>query len=250
MTDTLSAERLKAHLMQPFRYYDSVASSNDLAMQWLHEGASAGSAVIADEQRAGRGRKGRIWYTPPGVALAVSVILRPAPDCASRVSMLGALSVAELCEELQIEQVGIKWPNDVQINGKKVSGVLPEAAWDNGHLKGVVLGMGVNVRVTFSDDIAQTAINLEEATGRSLDRVRCLAYLLSRVDYWRERIGSDKLFEAWRLRSNTIGQRVRVDDSEGIAQGIDREGALLLKKSDGTMQRILAGDVSLSAPPE
>ncbi len=250
MSKTLSTDRLKAHLTQPFRYYESVASSNDVAMQWLREGASAGSAVIADEQRAGRGRKGRIWYTPPGVALAVSVILRPAPEHASRVSMLGALCVAELCEHLTIANVGIKWPNDVQISGRKVSGVLPEAAWENGHLQGVVLGMGVNVRVNFSDDIAHTAINLEEAAGRSLDRVQCLAYLLNRVAAWQTRLSSDDLFEAWRSRSNTIGQRVRVDNSEGIAQGIDREGALLLEKSDGTMQRVLAGDVSLSAPQE
>lgn len=245
---TLSQLALDERLVHPCRYFDSVDSTNDIAMQWLREGAASGSVVIADEQRQGKGRKGRTWYTPPRVALAVSVILKPNPENANRISMLGALAVFDLCASVGIENLGIKWPNDVQINGKKVSGILPEAAWDNGKLRGVVLGMGVNVRVKFEGELAQTATSLENEIDQSLDRVELIATLMERIDYWMERIGGDKLFDTWKSRLNTLGQQVEVDDIAGQAQGVDAGGALLIGVADGSIKRVLAGDVSLLPP--
>jgi BirA family biotin operon repressor/biotin-[acetyl-CoA-carboxylase] ligase len=144
--------------------------------------------------------------------------------------------------------VGIKWANDVQINGKKVSGILPEAAWDNGNLRGVVLGMGINVRVQFEGDLAHTATNLETEAGKSLDRVELIATLLERIDYWMERIASDEIFETWQSRLNTIGQQVEVEGIVGQAQAVDASGALLITVADGSIKRVLAGDVSLIPP--
>lgn len=241
---SLSESRLHSLLPgAPLRFYESVGSSNDLALAWLREGAPQGAAIIADEQRTGRGRKGRTWYTPPGVALAISYILRPQPEDIARVTLMGAVAVAELCEQVAAPGVGIKWPNDVQIDGRKVCGVLPEAVWDGQRLLGVVLGIGVNIRVLFDDVLLQTAINLEDAAGQKLDRSEMAAFLLSRLAYWSGRLSSADLMAAWRERLTTVGQTVRVEGLEGVVQSVGDDGALILQTPDGKQHRIMAGDV-------
>ena len=171
---TLSDDRLRKRLRHPFKYFDSVDSSNDIAKAWLLDGAPEMAAVIADEQVRGRGRRGRIWHTPANQALALSVILRPQAEALAGVNMLGALSVYDLASATGCEGVGIKWPNDVQVEGKKVSGVLSEAVWRGKRLQGVVLGIGVNVRNDFKGTALEgTAISLEAASGMRLDRAAC-----------------------------------------------------------------------------
>lgn len=247
----LSESLLAKHLSRPFRYHASIDSTNDAAQLWLREGATAGSAVIADEQRAGRGRRGRTWYTPPGVALAVSIILKTSPQFASRASMVGALGVYDLCQHLDIpdEHIGIKWPNDVLLSGKKVSGILPEAVWQGDTLLGIVLGIGVNVRNTFTDDLAITATTLEQAAKRSLDRAPLLAYLLQRIDHWAHRMSTDTVPAIWKARLITLGQDVIITGTNqrivGKAVDVDPDGTLLIATQDGSMQRVMAGDVSL-----
>src|SRR5258707_12440534 len=115
---------------RPFRFYPQVGSTNDSARQWALEGAPAGSVVITEEQFAGRGRFGRTWSAPAGTALLMSVIVRPRipQEQLPRLTMVGAVSVAEALEELLPAQVGLKWPNDVQLQGKKVAGILAEIA--------------------------------------------------------------------------------------------------------------------------
>lgn len=245
----LTEKTLREQLKFPFKYFASVDSTNDVAQDWLRDGADSLSAVIADEQRKGRGRRGRTWYTPPDVALAVSVILKPSVETASRVSMVGALAVYDLCQHLNIENVGIKWPNDVQINGKKVSGILPEAVWNNDKLLGVILGMGVNVRNQFEGELVDIATTLEDASSQTLNRTELIAYLLERVDYWYGLIAKDDLLLAWKARMTTLGQNVVVTGNNqqivGQAVDTDSDGALLIKIADGSIQPVLAGDVSL-----
>ena len=120
---TLSQGLLERRLTRPFKYFDRVESSNDEALAWLAAGAPEGAAVIANEQTRGRGRKGRDWHTPPNVALALSLILKPDSALLPRLNMVAALSVYDLARETGCQVVGIKWPNDVQVNGLKVSGV-------------------------------------------------------------------------------------------------------------------------------
>lgn len=232
------------------RFYQQADSTNEIALEWLHEGAATGSVVVADEQLKGRGRKGRSWHTPPGTALAVSVILHPKVESLNRVSMLGALAICELVENLGIENVGIKWPNDVQIGGRKVSGVLPENAWDRDKLIGVVLGMGINVRVDFAGtELKNTAISIESALGKPADRLELLVNLLKSVDSWYARLDSATLFDAWKNRLTTIGQTVTVNsaDSEvhGVAEAVDEQGALLVRDDQGMVRRVIAGDIAL-----
>ncbi len=242
---TLSRERLETLLApRPVRFYEQASSTNDLARDWLRAGASDGAVVIADEQISGRGRQGRTWHTPPGVALAVSVILHPTTDNLPRLSMLGALAIAEMAEQIGAAHVAIKWPNDVQVNGLKVSGVLPEAEWNGSRLAGAVLGMGVNVRVDFRNtELENTAISLETAVGRRLDRAELIAMLLERVDDWYRRLSTPELFEAWQARLSTPGQMVTIGGVHGLAEGVDAQGALLVRSTAGKLERVTAGDL-------
>ncbi len=247
----LSQTRLDKMLApREVRFYQQVDSTYDLALVWLRDGAAAGSLLLADELLKGRGRKGRTWHTPPGVALALSVILHPPQSALHQMSMLGALVISELAENLGVTDVAIKWPNDVQINGRKVSGVMPEIAWDGTELVGVVLGMGVNVRVDFTGtDVADTATSLETVLGQPLDRAELVAYLMQRVDYWSARLGSVALLDAWKHRLNTVGRVVTVTGEQGIisgeAQAVDTNGALLVRDHDGIIHRVMAGDIAL-----
>jgi BirA family biotin operon repressor/biotin-[acetyl-CoA-carboxylase] ligase len=251
---TLSETLLQQSLKYPSRYFASVDSTNDIAQVWLREAAKHGSVVIADEQRKGRGRRGRTWYTPPNVALALSVILKPLPENASQLSMVGALAVYDLCEHLGLSNVGIKWPNDVQIKGKKVSGVLPEAIWDGDNFLGVVLGIGVNVRNQFEGELVDIATSIEAELGQSLERVGLIAYLLERLDFWTVKLSTDELFQAWKSRLSTLGQSVIVEgvNQRIVGQAVDVEtnGTLLIKTGDGSIQRIMAGDLSLRPQDE
>lgn len=248
---TLSADRLQALMPhKPIQVFPSVGSSNDIAMQWLRDGAPAGAVVLADEQTAGRGRKGRLWHTPSGVALAVSYILRPDPTHLNRVSMMGAVAVAELCEHFGAKNVGIKWPNDVQIAGKKVSGILPEAAWEGQSLLGVVLGIGVNIRVNLADDLRPLATNLEDAIDQHVDRVEAAAFLIQRLDTWSQQLADDVLFATWCSHLTTVGQTVRVDNVAGMVESVDDTGALLIRTSTGVIERVVAGDVMIQSAPD
>jgi BirA family biotin operon repressor/biotin-[acetyl-CoA-carboxylase] ligase len=258
MTLTASTAQLKL-TPRPVRYYEQVDSTNDIALEWLREGAEAGSVVIADEQVKGRGRLGRNWYTPPGTAVILSVILRPKAEYVSRITMLGALAVCEMVQQVPTSlytsqpekwEIGIKWPNDVWLNGRKVSGVLSEAVWEGSELQGVVLGVGVNVRINFEGtEMAEGAISIETALGKRVERLPLIAELLAQVDDWNERLGEPVLFDAWRNRLNMLGKKVTVQEGtiNGRAEDVDAGGALLVRDGTGKVHRVAAGDIALGS---
>jgi len=242
LTQTHLAQKLGE---RPFKFFPSITSTQNEALEWLKNGAPQGTVVIADEQTAGRGRMGRTWHIPAGVALAMSVILKPSTSVAKHIFMAGGVAVAELLEGLDIPNISIKWANDVRIDGKKVSGILPEAIWEGDKLQGVVLGIGVNVRVDFTNsELATIATSIETVLNRRCDRADLLTMLLARLDYWSNRLGSDELFQAWRSRLDTLGRVVTVDGITGTATDVTYEGALVIQKSDGTTHTVIAGDIS------
>ena len=242
----LNSERLRERLQRPFCYHESAGSTNDLAKAWFLEGAPTGAVIIANEQLRGRGRQGRIWHTPPNVALAISIILCPPASAVDRLTMIGALAVYDLAAGIGCERVGIKWPNDVQINGKKVAGILPEALWHANDLRAAILGIGVNVRVDFTDsEYVNSAISLEDALGRNLDRVELLHTLLKRLDFWTARVADEKTFQVWKGRLNMLGKRVTGYQHTGIAQGVTPHGDLIVVGDDGAQRMLTAGDMAL-----
>lgn len=235
---------------RPVRFFTQIGSTNDVALEWLAQDAPSGAVVVTNEQITGRGRLGRIWYTPPDTALIVSVILRPTAPLLFQITMLGALAIYDMLSLLGVEDVSIKWPNDVQVQGRKVSGILPEVLWDGSHLAGVVLGMGINVRIDFSGtELENRAISLEPVLGRPVDRLALLSGLLEQVDKWYGYLGTADLFETWRERLVTVGQSVQLEkDGQiivGIAKSVDSSGALIVVDSEGKSHCILAGDVNL-----
>lgn len=247
---TLSATWLQAQLApRPVKFFEQVGSTQNVAMEWLRAGAMTGAVVIGDAQTTGRGRYGRTWSTPAGTALAVSLLLRPTQDALPHVMMLGAVATAGLIESLGAANVTLKWPNDVLISGRKVGGILPEAAWDGDHLCGVALGIGINIRNDFTNtELAHTAVSLESVLKRTLHRGQLVVALLAQIDLWMPHLGTPALFDTWKARLCTLGQHVTVTQPgqtlHGCAESVDAQGALWVRAEDDTLHRVIAGDVS------
>ncbi len=247
LSQALLEQSLTPH---PIRYFEAIGSTNDEAMAWLMQSAETGSLVIANQQTQGRGRLGRPWITPPGAALALSIILHPPVVYMHRLVWVGALAVADVCEMVLADaapmpHIGLKYPNDVQINGLKVSGILTEAAWKETRLLGVVLGIGLNLAVEFPEELQTKATNLTAFTDAIPPILDVYARLVTQILYWNERIASDELFATWKARLTTLGQRVMVNGLTGMATDVTQDGYLLLQTDDGTIHRIIVGDVLL-----
>jgi BirA family biotin operon repressor/biotin-[acetyl-CoA-carboxylase] ligase len=250
----LTEQRLREALgTRPFRFYTKAGSTNDLGQHWALDGAPAGAVVVAEEQVAGRGRFGRAWLAPTGTALLFSVVLRPHVEAQrlTRLTMIGAVAVAETLMGMAPGAVRLKWPNDVWLAGHKVAGILPEAIWLGSDLQAVVLGIGVNVSVDFAGTpLADSATSIEMITGKSVDRAALLAAILGRIDDWAARVEEPALLETWRGWLETLGRRVLATSSgeqiSGKALDVDDNGALLLRVDDGSVRRVMSGEVTLA----
>lgn len=208
-------------------------STNERAKELAAEGAPHGTLVTADEQTAGRGRQGRTWTAPPRSALLMSLVLRELDE---RLPLTAAVAI---CDALPVE-AAIKWPNDVWIDGRKLAGILvegrPQAGW-------AVLGIGLNVTTdSFPGELADTATSLRLA-GVESTASRVLEDVLRSLSRWLD-ASSDSVLAAWRDRDALRGERVRWSAGEGIADGIDDSGALLVNTSDGRVS-LDAGEVHL-----
>jgi BirA family transcriptional regulator, biotin operon repressor / biotin---[acetyl-CoA-carboxylase] ligase len=208
-------------------------STSERARELAVAGAPHGTLVTADEQTAGRGRQGREWTAPPGSAVLMSLVLR---DFTEVLPLSAAVAV---CEALPVP-AEIKWPNDVWIGRRKVAGILVEGRPQEGW---AVLGVGVNVTTeSFPAALADTATSLLLA-GASTSPDAVLADLLRSLNEW---LGAppSRVLEAWRSRDALKGVRVRWSDGEGIAEGIDDSGALVVETRDGRVT-LDAGEVHL-----
>ena len=245
---------LGAALGEPYRWFDSVESTNDVARDWAKDDAPHGALVLADEQTNGRGRLGRSWHTPPGSALALSFVLRlrRAHTHGGRIGMAAALAVARVAEDLTSERATVKWPNDLRMDGRKLSGILMERA---GASDAVVLGIGINVTRAASAGV-DGATSLEEVAGRAHDRgdvlsalVRHLSALLPLVEETR----AATLRTLYESRLDGLHERValwRTRDhapATGRMLGVSDDGALRLELADG-IRLFHAGDVTFRSP--
>ena len=238
-------------------YEETVDSTNRVAMGLAHDGAPEGTVVLADRQTAGMGRLQRAWQSPPGCNLYLSVILRPAvaPPEVSRITLLTGVAVAEAVSAVCPERVGIKWPNDLLIGGRKVCGILTETRMAKDVIDSVVVGVGLNVnmaRADFDPAHRETATSLREETGRDHSREDLLLLLCERFETWYEiflRDGFAPVSEGWLARAEMAGKRIRVlfrdEVREGAFAGIDRDGALLIADEQGAVSRITAGDATI-----
>lgn len=249
--DTLNEMTLAALAVRygsSIRFLDEVTSTNDLALEWIESGAPEGGVVLANVQTQGRGRLGRTWQTETGAALLMTMIICPPPADVGRVVMLGAVAVAQTLKRLGVEGIGIKWPNDVQVNRLKVCGILPEVRWQT-EQPAVALGIGLNVRGDFrGTPLDGKATSIEAELSNTVDRLVVLEALLDALTQWRAQIASKTLFEAWRSRLTMLGEQVSVvqgsEAVQGIAESVDESGALWIRKDDRQRVRVLAGDIT------
>jgi BirA family biotin operon repressor/biotin-[acetyl-CoA-carboxylase] ligase len=217
---------LQGRFGRPYRYEPQTETTQALVGPADPEGA----VVVADHQTAGRGRLGRRWTAPPGTAIQVSVLLRPPAGAPiQQLSLVGGLAVAEAVEEALQLSAQIKWPNDVMVNRRKLAGVLAEAREGI-----VVLGIGVNVNQTRTElpaDARVPAASLRSVDDVERDRAPLLADLLARLerhyDAW-SAAGLEAVFDGIGSRDFLRGRRVKVDGVEGVADGLDRQGRLLV----------------------
>jgi BirA family biotin operon repressor/biotin-[acetyl-CoA-carboxylase] ligase len=233
-------------------YAAQVGSTNDIVRQLAEEGAPEGTLVVADEQTAGRGRMGRRWLAPPNMALLMSLLFRPSlpPEEANRLVMACGLAAAEAIEARTGLAVDVKWPNDLQIGGAKVAGILAESELLGERLVYVVVGIGINVnmREDPAEKLLYPATSLLRETGRPVDRLALLGDFLERLDAWHSLLDRSELDAAWSARLVTLGQRVVAGEVEGVAERVDRAGALWVRDDAGELVRLTAGEVSLRPP--
>lgn len=256
MDEKRLAELLDALPLGGWRYAKVTASTNDDAALWVAAGAPDVAVVLAEEQTRGRGRLGRQWFTPPGSALALSVILRPRPAEAAypaRVTALGALAACAMIAEVCGLQATVKWPNDVLIDGKKVCGVLAETQWLGEQPRAFILGIGVNVlqaAVPPPDVLRYPATCLECACGYPVARENCVALLLKALLHWREKLPTDEFLTEWQARLHGRGKWVQIIQGgqsplRARLEGLEVDGALRVEDSFGAIHRIEFGEISL-----
>jgi BirA family biotin operon repressor/biotin-[acetyl-CoA-carboxylase] ligase len=259
MISAINAAVIAPHLQtvwlgRSLQVFAELDSTNTTARELAAAGAAHGTVVVADAQRAGRGRLGRSWASPPGTNLYLSVVLRCdlPPERLSQISLLAGVAVCETVR--QWCTASIKWPNDVLVDGRKVAGILAEMD-GAGPRPVVVLGIGVNLNAALADfpaELRDKAGSLGLATGTVVDRARFAGRLLSalevRYEQWR-RDGFAPIAAAWRDMAPMIGRFIRVQEPGEIVEGtvldIDVDGALRLRLADGSEHRVVAGDVAV-----
>ncbi len=223
-------------------------STNDDAREKAREGVAHGWALVADEQLAGRGRGGRRWESPPGSNLYVSFVLRPSLSAreSPRLALAAGLAVADAVDlALGAPHARVKWPNDVRVDGRKLSGVLVEGGLRGDALAWVVLGVGVNVKGDAPEAVRGIATSVEAERGAAVSRAAVLASLCVAVERRVEALesGFDALRDELRARCETLGRAVSLAGRSGVAEDIDDDGALVLRLPTGERVSVHAGEV-------
>ncbi len=248
---------------KPHEHHGAIDSTNTRARELAAEGAEHGTVVTAFEQTAGRGRQGRVWTAPPGKALLYSAIVRPLDERHLMLPLAAPLAVCEAAEELRPEiHCGVKWPNDVLVEQRKLAGILVEARPQDGW---AVVGIGLNLSIApdeFPPDLRDKAISISSASDGGRGRSRrsnsgeaptgpsptppTAAEVLSRhLERWVE-AEPDTVLSAWRERDVLKGREVAWDGGSGVADGVDDRGYLLVVTPSGGRIAVGAGEVHLT----
>ncbi len=260
--DILSPERISPYLQteqigRTISYYPVCDSTQTIATREARADAPHGTIVIADEQIAGRGRLDRSWSSAANKGIWMSVILRPqiSPQFASQYTLVAAVAVAKAIEELTDISPSIKWPNDLLIEGKKITGILTELQADMDRVHSIIIGIGINVNHTaeaFPNELQTIATSLKIAAGKDIDRAKLVSKVLHYLERYTsvyEMHGFKPIKLLWESYNCTIGTRIRAtmlrETVEGLATAITDDGVLLVKLDDGEIRKIISADISL-----
>ena len=240
---------------QSIEIHNRVESTNHLALQRGYTGAVEGTLVLTEYQTAGRGRHGRIWHSPHGSSLLTSLILRHRllPNQIGMPSLMSAVSIANAIRELPKLPAMIRWPNDVLVCGRKISGVLTELNYDRNHQPFFVVGFGVNVNIAsveFPLSLRSSATSMQIECGRDISRVSVLRTILHHLEdnYSHLKCGrTATIIDSAIDLSTTIGKDVQLETLDGsfngIAERIDADGRLVLREQSGQLRVFSSGDV-------
>lgn len=260
--DRLFPQEILSHLKTKWLgrnicYRDTVDSSNNLAKALANEGCENGLLVVAEEQGAGKGRLSRGWISPYAKGIWFSVVLKPPflPQEASKCTLLAAVAVVKAVNKIAGVSAAIKWPNDILLNGRKLVGILTEMNAEFGHINYVVIGTGINTNTVpedYPEDVRSLAVCVADAASEPFTRVQLLADILKNMEELYETAvekGFAAVFDEWRRCSCTLGQEVKVIAPDmiyyGTAVDIDSEGLLMVRREDGSVEKVVAGDVSI-----
>ena len=236
--------------------FDEVDSTNIVAKKKAEEGAEHGTLIVADKQSAGRGRRGRSWESPAGKDIYMTIMLKPefTPDKASMLTLVMALAATRAVQDVTQLSCSIKWPNDIVVNGKKICGILTEMSAELDYIHYVVIGIGINVNLeVMPDEIKENATSLLLESKKKILR----AHIIERVMHYFEQYYEmflqtedlSMLLKAYNGYLINQDKEVCVLDPKeeytGIAQGINSQGELLVKKENGEIVQVYAGEVSV-----
>ena len=236
-------------------HFEDIPSTNNEAKRLAIEGAEDGTIVVSEAQGAGKGRLSRGWFSPKGKGIWFSVILRPnfLPQDAPKCTLMAAVAIVRAARKFDI-QVGIKWPNDILYQGRKLVGILTEMSAEMERINYVVIGTGINVNLLpedFPPEVKDIATSLAIIKGEKLSRVKLFAEIITAMEdlyLSAQQEGFGPVLDEWRQYTVTLGQEVNViginETFSGRAADIDEDGALLVDTADGRC-RVLAGDVSI-----
>ena len=247
---------------QPLLFFDSIDSTNIRAKQEAEQGAESGLLVVADKQTAGRGRRGRGWESPSGINIYYTLLLKPdfAADCAPMLTLVMALAVAKGIRQTlrrdseEAAKVGIKWPNDIVVDGKKVCGILTEMSMEQSYIQHIVIGVGINVRKQeFPEEIRDKAAAIDEQCGFRISRSQLIADIMEAFE--EDYAIFLQTHDLKGLRASYAKLLVNQDrevcvldpkgEYRGIARGINDQGELLVERQDGNIEEVYAGEVSV-----
>lgn len=254
MADDLLARMSNSVVGSRILVFQQTGSTNDVVARQGTDGVPEGLTVFAESQTAGRGRQGRVWQSPAGKGLWFSVLLRPSYGvvAAGRLTVAASVAVAGALTRAGGVDARIKWPNDITVGGRKIAGILTELHQPVGKPMFAVLGIGIDVNCAESDlppDLRSIATSLSVETGAAHDRAALAAEVLRDLDAWYRlsAVDFDALITRWAELSATLGRhlsvRVGSETVEGFAQALDGDGALLVRRDNGRVERIVSGDV-------
>ena len=237
-------------------FLPEVDSTNNLVKKYLLNGADEGLVAVAESQTEGRGRLGRIWYSPPETGIYLSILLKPnlEPDHLPCFTLLAGVAAVLTINEFSQQRASLKWPNDIIINGKKVCGLLCELIQNQGESNGLIIGIGINANhlaEQFPEDLKNIATSLRIVNGLPIDRLAVIRSLLINLDreyktYLNE--GRRSVIEKWSLHTDLFGKKISIKRGatiiSGIAKRLNDAGQLVLSQENGSEEAFESGEIT------
>lgn len=240
-------------------YFDEVDSTNTRAHTFVKQGAAEGTLIIAEQQTAGRGRMGRPWHSPKGKGLWMSLILKPQIPLhfTPHLTLLVAVALCRSIRQQTQLAVGIKWPNDLLIDGKKISGILLESSAEDEKLQYVIAGVGIGVNLSpedYPEELKGVATSLAIEAGEKINRSALLQHFMLELEsmykvYHEQGFTPIKLL--WEALSVSLNKQVRTMTPQGLktgfAEGIDDSGALIVREENGSLTKWYSGNIEFGS---